>query len=110
MATTVTAYDLRKQKEQCLHIIDIEKALTRLEDNPDFKAVCNFLFEENLLNNSKYAYSIHVNEEARKGSLKLAKALSRTQEYMESIHAVAKNCAEQLPELDKAIIDEEAEV
>ena len=107
MATTVTADDLRQQKEQCLHIIDIEKALTRLEDNADYKALTNFLFKEMLEDNVKYAFSIHTNEEAGKGAMKLAKSLSRTNEDIETIHKVAENCAAQIPELDQAIVDAE---
>ena len=107
MATTVTADDLRQQKEQCLHIIDIDKALTRLEDNADYKALHDFLFKENLENNVKYAFSIHTNAKSRKGAMKLAKSLSRVQEYIETIHKVAQNCADQIPELDQAIVDVE---
>ncbi len=109
MTATVTAEELRQQKKQCLHIIDIEKALTRLEDNADYKILTDFLFKENLSANVKYAFSIHTSEESRKGAMKLAKSLSRVNEYITNLHAVARNCSEQIPDLDKAIFESESE-
>ncbi len=109
MKTNATVDSLRQQKEHCLHIIEIDKALTRLEANKDYKDLYNFLFNDLLLRHVQFAYGVNYGEEYSKRSLKLAKAISRTKDYLDSFHQYAEDCSNRLTDIDVEIVRNETE-
>lgn len=106
---TATISALHKQKDRCLHIIDVEKALTRLESNDDYHTVFNFLFDEELKQQIQEAYSIVSNPEHAKKAEHFAKALSRIHDYLVSLHIIAEGCKDEIAYIENEIVKAEAE-
>ena len=106
---TATIDALHKQKDRCLRIIDVDKALTRLEANQDYKKVFEFLFDDLLKQHIQDGYSIVNNPEHAKKSLQFAKALSRTRDYLNSLHIIAEGCIDEVTSIDNEIVKAEEE-
>lgn len=109
MTTNVTADELRQHKDRCLHIIEVDKALTRLEANNDFKLVQEYIFKETLLNHVQIGFNLNGNNEYAKQNIKLAKAISRVGDFIKNLHAVAEHCEQDLQHIDNDILEAEAE-
>lgn len=106
---TATISALCKQKDRCLHIIDVEKALTRLEANKDYHTVFNFLFDEELKQQIQEAYSIVNDPVHAKKAEQFAKSLSRVCDYLDSLHIIAEGCEDEIAYIDGEIVKAEAE-
>ncbi len=106
---TATVEALREQKDRCLRIIDVDKALTRLEANQDFKKVYEFLFDDLLKQQTTEAFSIIMDKTHAEKSLKFVKALSRTRDYLSSFHLIAEGAEAEITEIDNEIVRAEAE-
>ena len=106
---TATIDALHKQKEQCLHMIEIDKALTRLEANKDFKDLTEFLFNESLLSHAELSCDLMNDEEVTQKHDAMLKALARTKSFIKNIHNTAEACVDNLPRIDAEIIKAEAE-
>jgi hypothetical protein len=106
---TATISALKEQKDRCLHIIEVEKALTRLEANEDYKILSQFLFDEELKQQIQEAYSIVNNPDHAKKAEQFAKSLSRVHDYLSSLHYIAEGCVDEVAHLDNEIVNAEAE-
>lgn len=106
---TATVEALREQKDRCLRIIDVDKALTRLEANQDYKKVFEFLFDDLLKQQAQEAFSVLMDKNHAEKSLKFVKALSRTKDYISSLHFIAEGCAAEISDIDNEIVKIEAE-
>lgn len=109
MKIFATVDAMRRQKDQYLRIVEMDKALTRLEANKDYKVFYDFLFKEVLLMLSADAYNIHYADDFHKRNEKLVKALSRTRDYLEEFHEYAEDCANKIKDLSDEILKIEAE-